>query len=267
MMTNNVANLELPELNISEEEFIEQVKKDFWICCVSREMSLLGRKEVLTGKAKFGIFGDGKEVPQVALARTLKKGDWRSGYYRDQTMMLALEVSSVENLFAQLYADADNDIFSGGRQMNAHFATPFVDESNQWVDFTKQYNVTSDVSCTAGQMPRAVGLALASKLFRENEELREYNTLSQEGDEVCFCTIGDASTSEGVFWEAVNAAGVMQVPMAISVWDDGYGISVPTKYQTTKGSISEALSGFKSKKKEEGIDLYVEKGWSYPALR
>jgi len=266
-MSNNIAELELSELNVSQDEFIEQVKEDFWICCISREMSLLGRKEVLTGKAKFGIFGDGKEVPQVAMARAFKKGDWRSGYYRDQTMMLALGISSIEDLFAQLYSDPINDKFSSGRQMNAHFATPFIDESNQWVDFTDQYNVSSDVSCTAGQMPRAVGLALASKLFRENEDLKEYKTYSKNGKEVCFCTIGDASTSEGIFWEAVNAVGVMQVPMAISVWDDGYGISVPTKYQTTKGSISEVLSGFKSNKKGEGIDIYVEKGWSYPAVR
>ncbi len=249
-----------------DNSFVREVLKDFWTCCISREASLLARREVLTGKAKFGITGDGKEVPQVAMARAFKKGDWRSGYYRDQTLMFALELSTVEDFFAQLYADHDNDPFSGGRQMNSHYATPMVDKYGEWVKQTAQYNTSSDISSTGGQMARGLGLAIASKKYRESEDLRDTTDFSENGNEVCFCTIGDASTSEGIFWETVNAAGVTQVPMAISVWDDGYGISVPKKYQTTKGSISEVLEGFRVNEKGEGMDIYNAKGWNYPEL-
>ncbi len=249
-----------------QSKFTNEVLKDFWICCVSREVSLLGRKEVLTGKAKFGILGDGKEVAQVAMARAFKKGDYRSGYYRDQTFMFALGLSSVEDYFAQLYADHDNDPFSGGRQMNCHFATPFIGENGEWLDQTLGYNITSDISCTGGQMARALGLALASKLYRKSEVLDGEHKFSSGGQEVVFCTIGDASTSEGVFWETVNAAGVEKVPLAISVWDDGYGISVPIDLQTTKGSISEILRGFELDESGDGIHIFEGKGWDYPGL-
>ena len=248
-------------INLTGKEIIE----DFETCWISREASLLGRKEVLTGKAKFGILGDGKEVPQVAMARAFKKGDFRSGYYRDQTLMLALGISTVEDFFAQLYADTENDPFSGGRQMNCHYATQLIDEEGNWTSHVEEYNVSADISSTAGQMARSLGLALASKKYRANKELQETG-FSNQGNEVCFCTIGDASTSEGIFWETVNAAGVMKVPLAISVWDDGYGISVPKKYQTTKESISKVLEGFKTDEKGRGIDIYTEKGWNYPAL-
>lgn len=244
----------------------EDVLKDFQTCCISRETSLLGRKEVLTGKAKFGILGDGKEVPQVAMARAFRPGDWRSGYYRDQTLMFALGLSTVEDFFAQLYADADNDPFSGGRQMNAHFATPALDEQGEWANQLERFNISADISSTAGQMSRGLGLALASKKYRHNKQLAEGTPFSNKGNEVCFCTIGDASTSEGIFWETVNAAGVLQVPLAISVWDDGYGISVPIEYQTTKGSISEALSGFQANEDSSGLDIYTAKAWDYPGL-
>lgn len=244
----------------------ETVLKDFEICCISREVSLLARKEVLTGKAKFGITGDGKEVPQVAMAKAFRKGDFRAGYYRDQTLLFALGLSTVEEFFAQLYADAENDPFSGGRQMNNHFATPLVDENDDWLNLRKRYNISSDISSTAGQMARSLGLALASKKYRQDAAMDQKGLFSENGDEVCFCTIGDASTSEGAFWETVNAAGVMQVPLSISVWDDGYGISVPVDYQTTKGSISEALSGFQSDGEKTGIEIYVVKGWDYPGL-
>ncbi len=244
----------------------EEILKDFELCCVSREASLLGRKEVLTGKAKFGIFGDGKEVPQVAMAKAFKKGDFRSGYYRDQTFAFALGISSVEEFFAQLYSDSDNDPHSGGRQMNSHFATPYFDENGDWLPLKEMYNNSSGISPTAGQMARALGLAFASKKYRESKEISKNNPFSDNGKEVCFCTIGDASTSEGIFWETVNAAGVLKVPLAISVWDDGYGISVPIEYQTTKGSISEVLEGFRLNEKGEGINIYEEKAWDYPAL-
>lgn len=243
-----------------------EILKDFEICCISREASLMARKEVLTGKAKFGITGDGKEVPQVAMARAFKKGDFRSGYYRDQTFMLALGLTTIEAFFAQLYADTDNDPFSGGRQMNSHYATPLLDSNGEWTNHNDQFNISSDISCTGGQMARALGLALASKKYRAHPTLANSTSFSQAGNEVCFCTIGDASTSEGVFWETINAAAVMQVPLAVSIWDDGYGISVPVELQTAKGSISEALKGFQAKDGEKGIDIYVESGWDYPTL-
>lgn len=227
---------------------------------------MLARKEVLGGKAKFGIVGDGKEVPQVALARVFGKGDWRSGYYRDQTWMFALGLSTVEEFFAQLYSDPDNDPFSGGRQMNCHFATPTLDENGRWLPQDDRFNVSSDISPTGGQMARAVGLAQASAFYRKFPQLGKDKQMSNKGNEVCFVSIGDASTSEGVFWEAVNAAAVMKVPMAVSVWDDGYGISVPTAMQTTKGSISRLLEGFHIDENGEGIFLYTAKAWDYPGL-
>lgn len=251
---------------ILEELSIQDILDDYKICCVSRELSTLGRKEVLSGKAKFGIFGDGKEVPQVAMARAFKKGDFRAGYYRDQTFVMALDLCTVEEFLAQMYADTENDPFSGGRQMNTHFATPYFDKNGNWLPLKEKYNMSSDVSATAGQTARAIGFALASKYYKENPKLGSNNIFSNNGNEVTFCTIGDASTSEGAFWEMMNAAAVMQVPLATSVWDDGYGISVPTEYQTVKGSISAALEGMSSDKEGEGIDIYALKAWDYSTL-
>lgn len=253
---------------LSFELFRETVLSDYRVCCESRETSLLGRREVLTGKAKFGIFGDGKEVAQVAMARFFKPGDFRAGYYRDQTFMFASGLATVEQFFAQLYADPDisRDPFSGGRQMNAHFSTPFVNGNGDWLDLAERKNCSADIAPTAGQMPRALGLAFASKTFRNVPQLTGLTNLSKNGNEVCFCTIGDASTSEGHFWETINAAGVLQVPLAVFVWDDGYGISVPKKYQTTKGSISDALKGFQQKEGTNGIDIYKLKGWDYAGM-
>ena len=244
---------------------VSELLEDYRTCCISREVSILARRDVLTGRGKFGITGDGKEVAQVALARSFRKGDWRSGYYRDQTILFALGLLSVEDYFAQLYADPENDPMSGGRQMNAHFATPLIHEDGQWLNQLEQYNISADISPTAGQMARGLGLALASKKYREIKALKN-SIFSDGGNEVCFCTIGDASTSEGIFWETVNAACVMQVPLAISVWDDGYGISVPIDYQTTKKSISKALAGMKYDK-SGGLRIYTAKGWDYAALR
>ncbi len=253
--------------NNSGLDYVAEVLKDYATCVLSREISLIGRREVLSGKGKFGIFGDGKEVPQMAMARTFQKGDWRAGYYRDQTLMFALGVSTPEDFFGQLYADCDNDPFSGGRQMNAHFATPNVDKNTgEWTNHLDTYNMSSDISATAGQMARAVGFGLASKKYREITELRNTTNFSHFGNEVCFCTIGDASTSEGPFLEAVNAAAVMRIPLAIFIWDDGYGISVPTELQTTKGSISEALRGFEMTDERGGLDIYTCKAWDYPSL-
>ncbi|MBK6572751.1 MAG: transketolase [Saprospiraceae bacterium] len=263
---SNIQNL-LDQIEGPQAEYKKEVLKDLWICLVSREVSLVGRKEVLTGKAKFGILGDGKELPQVAMARAFKKGDFRSGYYRDQTFMFALGLCSVKEYFGQLYADPQNDPFSGGRQMNAHFATPLIDSEGNWTDHTKTYNVSSDVSSTGGQMARALGLALASKQYRQNKDLKTYRkNFSNKGNEVSFVTIGDASTSEGVFWETMNAASVMQVPLAVCVWDDGYGISVPIALQTVKQNISEALSGFEKSKDGNGLRIFSAKGWDYPSL-
>ncbi len=266
-MLENIVEKDEKIINLSKEElFKAEALQDFKICCISREASLMARKEVLTGKAKFGIAGAGKEVPQVAMARAFKKGDWRSGYYRDQTFMFALGLSRVEDFFAQLYADSENDPFSGGRQMNSHYSSPSV-ENGEWTDHNSMFNISADVSCTAGQMARAVGIALASKKYRENAQIKTGTNFSDQGNEVSFCTIGDASTSEGVFWESVNAAGVQKIPLAIFIWDDGYGISVPTKYQTTKGSISTILDGFKLDKKGNGISIHKISGWDYEALR
>ncbi|MBS1622126.1 MAG: transketolase [Bacteroidetes bacterium] len=253
---------------LSFESFREEVLLDFKIACISRETSLLGRKEVLTGKAKFGIFGDGKEIAQIAMAKYFAPGDFRSGYYRDQTFMLALNMVTVQELFAQLYADPDSirEPFSKGRQMNCHFATRFVEENGDWFDLANNKNISSDISPTGSQMPRGLGLAFASKVFRNNKQLHSFSHLSNRGDEVCFTTIGDASTSEGLFWETINAAGVLQVPLAVFVWDDGYGISVPKEYQTTKSSISEILKGFQKTDDSNGIHIYKVKGWDYAAM-
>jgi pyruvate/2-oxoglutarate/acetoin dehydrogenase E1 component/TPP-dependent pyruvate/acetoin dehydrogenase alpha subunit len=253
---------------LSFDHFRNEVLKDYRLACESREASLLGRKEVLTGKAKFGIFGDGKEVAQVAAAKFFKPGDFLSGYYRDQTFAFATEVATVEEFFSQLYADPDpaNDPHSAGRQMNSHFASPFVNEQGEWLDLVNRKNITSGMAPTAAQMPRTVGLALASKLFRHEKSFQQYTHLSNNGNEICFCTIGDASTSEGHFWETVNAAGVLQIPVAFFVWDDGYGISVPKKFQTTKGSISEALKGMQKKDGTNGIEIYKVKAWDYAGM-
>ncbi len=253
---------------VSFDHFRTEVLQDYRHVCVSREASLLGRKEVLTGKAKFGIFGDGKEVAQVAMAKFFQPGDFRSGYYRDQTFMFASGLATIEQFFAQLYADTDikNEPFSGGRQMNSHFATQIVDENGDWLPLAQLKNISSDIAPTAGQMPRGLGLAFASRAFRKIDVLKQFPDLSDNGKEVCFVTIGDASTSEGHFWETMNAAGVLQVPMAVFVWDDGYGISVPKKYQTTKASISEALSGFQKEEGTNGFQIYKVKGWDYAGL-
>jgi len=253
---------------LSFESFRNEILSDYYMACLSREASLLGRKEVLTGKAKFGIFGDGKEVAQVAMAKFFREGDFRSGYYRDQTFQFAIGQATVEQFFAQLYADPDdkNDPNSAGRQMVSHFCTALTDEQGNWVDLVNRKNTIADLAPTAGQMPRSLGVALASKCFRSIKELKQFGHLSDNGNEVCFVTIGDAATSEGHFWETVNAAGVMQVPMAIFVWDDGFGISVPTKLQTTKGSISEALSGFQKKDDSNGFHIYKVRGWDYAGM-
>lgn len=256
------------EEKLSFDKFRQEVLADYRWACISREASLLSRKEVLTGKAKFGIFGDGKEVAQVAMAKFFQTGDFRAGYYRDQTFMFATGLATVDQFFSQLYADPDvkHDPFSAGRQMNSHFATPFLDEKGDWLDLANRKNISSDISTTAGQMARSLGLAFASKCFRRVRELDQYSHLSNNGNEVCFCTIGDASTSEGQFWETINAAGVMQVPLVVFVWDDGYGISVPKKFQTTKGSISEAMKGFQKERGTNGFQIYHVKGWDYAGM-
>lgn len=253
---------------LSYEGFKATVLNDFKVAILSRETSLLGRKEVLTGKAKFGIFGDGKELPQVAMAKCFKQGDFRSGYYRDQTFMFATGLANVEQFFAQLYADPidGHDIFSSGRQMNCHFASRFVDEKGNWLDLANRKNISSDIAPTGGQMVRALGLAFASKCFRNTPDLQQFDELSHNGNEVCFCTIGDASTSEGHFWETINAAGVLQVPLAVFVYDDGYGISVPKAYQTTKESISTALKGFQKQDNTNGVNIYRVKAWDYAGM-
>jgi len=251
---------------LSFEAFRKTVLEDYRTALASREVSLLGRREVLTGKAKFGIFGDGKEIAQAALAKFFQKGDFRSGYYRDQTLMFALGLSNVVDYFAQLYADVENDPYSGGRNMNSHFSTPFVNDKGDWLPLADSYNVSADIAPTSGQMVRGLGLAFASKFFRNANPDPAFEGLTNQGNEVCFCTIGDASTSEGHFWETINAAGVLQVPLAVIVYDDGYGISVPIELQTTKGSISEALAGFEKKPGTNGIKIFTVNGWDYAAL-
>lgn len=246
----------------------EMILADYRLACESREASLLGRKEVFMGKAKFGIFGDGKEVAQIAMAKVFRNGDHRAGYYRDQTFMLAIGEMVLSNYFAQLYAhtSVEADPASAGRQMTGHFATRMLDERGQLKEISKLKNSSADISPTAAQMPRLLGLAYASKLFRQNKELTVFDNLSIHGNEIAFGTIGNASTSEGMFFEAINAAGVLQVPMLISVWDDEYGISVPKEYQTTKGSISKILAGFQRNKTEKGFEIFTANGWDYEEL-
>jgi pyruvate/2-oxoglutarate/acetoin dehydrogenase E1 component/TPP-dependent pyruvate/acetoin dehydrogenase alpha subunit len=264
LMTSDQQALE----NISFDLFRKEVLKDYQLVCESREASLLGRKEVLTGKAKFGIFGDGKEVPQVAIAKFFRPGDFYAGYYRDQTLGFALGTSTIEQFFSQLYADPDveHDPHSAGRNMNAHFSSRLIGEDGEFLDLIHMKNFTAGLAPTAAHIPRSLGLAYASKAFRQIKELADLKNLSVNGNEICFCTIGDASTSEGHFWEIVNAAGVLQIPLAIFVWDDGYGISVPVKYQTTKGSISEVLRGFQKEEGTNGIDIYKVKAWDYAGM-
>jgi len=269
MMPNvNLTTNPIDASELSFDDFKTIVFQDYKIAVESRQASLLGRKEVLSGKAKFGIFGDGKEVPQIAMAKAFKKGDWRSGYYRDQTFAFATGISTIKEFFAQLYAnpDLEADPASGGRQMNCHFATRSINEDGSWKNLTEIKNCSADIAPTGGQMARLVGLAYASKLFRQNPELDYLKNFSVHGNEVAFGTIGNASTSEGVFFEAINAAGVLQIPMAISVWDDAYGISVPAKYQTTKEDISEILKGFQRNDGQPGYEIYKVKGWDYPGL-
>jgi len=241
----------------------EEVLADFRLANLSRQLSYIGRREVLSGKAKFGIFGDGIEIIQIALAKQFNDGDWRSGYYRDQTWMMAMGHYNAIEFFHQLYGNNDQKLApsgSGGRVFNNHFCLPNVNPDGTFRDLMIQKNSSADISPTAGQMPRLLGLAYASKLFRQNKELHKYTTLSNKGNEVAFGSIGDASTSEGHFWETMNAAGVLQVPMAITVYDNGYGISVPKEYQTTKGSISEVMKGFETGKDKPGITILKAKG-------
>ncbi|SEN38772.1 Pyruvate/2-oxoglutarate/acetoin dehydrogenase complex, dehydrogenase (E1) component [bacterium A37T11] len=253
---------------LSFDDFKNIVIKDYKVAFESRQVSLLGRKEVLTGKAKFGIFGDGKEVAQLAMAKVFKLGDWRSGYYRDQTFVFAAGITTIYAFFSQLYAhpSLEADPSSAGRQMNCHFSTRHITEDGSWADQTLMFNSASDISTTGGQIPRLLGLAQASKIYRHHPELRGQNNFSSEGNEVAFGTIGNASTSEGVFLEAINAAGVMQIPAAISIWDDGYGISVSNKIQTTKEDISEVLKGFQRDEKGAGFEIFKVRGWDYPGL-
>jgi 2-oxoisovalerate dehydrogenase E1 component len=253
------------QLSISSEEILQ----DYRLAYCSRQASLIGRREVMSGKAKFGIFGDGKEVPQLAMARAFKKGDFRSGYYRDQTFMLATGQTTLEEFFAQLYAHADSEAepASGGRAMNAHFGTRLLNPDGSWKDLVNRYNSSSDVSPTGSQMPRLVGLAYASRLYRELDELKRFNQFSNNGNEIAFGTIGNATTAEGVFWEAINATGVLRSPMVISIWDDEYGISVHNRHQMVKENISELLKGFQREGgHRDGFEIFMVRGWDYPAL-
>ena len=257
----------IPDLqnNMSFDDFKAEVLNDYKIAVLSRECSLLGRREVLTGKAKFGIFGDGKEIPQLAMAKAFKKGDWRSGYYRDQTFMMAIGAYTIEQFFAGLYGNTNIELepMSAGRQMGGHFTTHILDDNGDWKDQTQQYNSSTDISPTAAQMPRLLGLAQASKIYRQLEDIKQTD-FSIKGNEVAWGTIGNASTTEGVFFETINAAGVIQVPMIISIWDDEYGISVHAKHQTTKESISEILLGFQRDTESAGLEILRVKGWDYP---
>src|SRR5512141_405597 len=251
----------------------EEIIKDYRLAYQSRQASLIGRREVLSGKAKFGIFGDGKELANLAIAHAFQKGDWRSGYYRDQTWMFMLGVMSIQEFFAQLYAHADlhHESNTGGRSMNSHFASRYVNPDGSWKNQTEMYNTSADISPTAAQMPRAVGLAYASVLYRDVEELKQFTQFSRNGNEVTFASIGNASTSEGMFWEAVNAIGVLQAPAVITVYDDGYGISVPNQFQMVKENIFAILQGFQrdpcpEPECERGYELFQVRGWDYPAL-
>src|SRR5476651_1540262 len=253
---------------LSFDDFKSIVINDYRIASESRQASILGRREVLTGKAKFGIFGDGKEVAQLAMAKAFKKGDWRAGYYRDQTFMFATGMSNLNEFFAQLYAnpDIEKDPASAGRQMNCHYATRYLDADGNWINQAESKNCSADISTTGGHMPRLLGLAYASKLYRQNTGLHDLDKFSVNGNEVAFGTIGNGSTSEGLFFEALNAAGVLQVPMAISVWDDAYAISVPANLQTTKEDISEVLKGFQREDGTNGYEIFKVRGWDYVAL-
>ena len=251
----------------------EEIIKDYRLAYQSRQTSLIGRREVLSGKAKFGIFGDGKEIPQLAMARAYQKGDWRSGYYRDQTWMFALGVTSIQEFFAQLYshADVEHEPATAGRSMNAHFATRYLYPDGRWKDQTQTYNVAADVSPTATQMARTVGLAYASVVYRNLDELHQFQEFSHNGDEIAWATIGNASTAEGIFWESVNAIGVLHAPSIITIYDDGYGISVPNQFQMVKENIGAILSGFQrdpcpAEDCDRGYDLYTVRAWDYPAL-
>ena len=253
------------KIKISKKEILE----DYYLINESRQLSLLGRKEVFMGRAKFGVFGDGKELAQIAMSKVFENGDIRSGYYRDQTFMMAIDQLTSNQFFSQLYSHTDvtKDPHSAGRQMNCHFATRMLNDSGEWKTLTDIKNSTSDISCVAGQMPRLIGLAYASKLYRNNSNLSNNQNFSINGNEVAFGTIGDAGTSEGHFWEAMNAAGVLQIPLVMSIWDDGYGISVPSEYHTTRNDLSKALSGFqRSNKHEKGFELFQVKGWYYVGL-
>ncbi|GIR12527.1 MAG: hypothetical protein CM15mP23_11020 [Cryomorphaceae bacterium] len=258
----------LKNKEISFVDFRNELLSDFRLACESREASLLGRREVLTGKAKFGIFGAGKELAQIAMSKVFREGDFRSGYYRDQTFMMAIGQMSIRQMFAGLYGHTDLELepSSGGRQMSGHYASRTLNNDGTWKNLMGIKNSSADVSCTASQMPRLLGLAQASKIYRKNKSLEDWNSFSNNGNEVAFGTIGDSSTSEGLFFETINAAGVLQVPMIISVWDDGYGISVPSKYQTTKESISEVLNGFQRDEDNPGFEIFRVKGWDYPSL-
>ncbi len=251
----------------------EEIIKDYRLAYQSRQASLIGRREVLSGKAKFGIFGDGKELANIAIARAFQKGDWRSGYYRDQTWMFMLGVMNVQEFFAQLYAHADlnHELNTAGRSMNAHFASRYINPDGSWKNQTEMYNTSADVSPTGAQMPRAVGLAYASVVYRGLPELEEFTQFSKNGNEVTFASIGNASTAEGMFWESVNAIGVLQAPAVITVYDDGYGISVPNQFQMVKENIYEILQGFQrdpcpEPECQRGYELYQVRGWDYPAL-
>jgi pyruvate/2-oxoglutarate/acetoin dehydrogenase E1 component/TPP-dependent pyruvate/acetoin dehydrogenase alpha subunit len=261
-----ISKLDLAELSF--EDFKSIVIKDYRIAYESRQASIIGRREVLTGKAKFGIFGDGKEVAQLAMAKAFRKGDWRAGYYRDQTFMFATGMSNLKEFFAQLYAHPDiaEDPASGGRQMNCHYATRFINPDGSFINQAESMNCSADISTTGGHMPRLLGLAYASKLYRQNKELKSLDTFSVNGNEVAFGTIGNGATSEGLFFEVFNAAGVLQVPMAISIWDDAFAISVPASIQTTKEDISEVLKGFQREEGTNGYEIFKVRGWDYVAL-
>jgi pyruvate/2-oxoglutarate/acetoin dehydrogenase E1 component/TPP-dependent pyruvate/acetoin dehydrogenase alpha subunit len=253
---------------LSFNDFKNEVLADYKLAVISRECSILGRKEVLMGRGGFGIFGGGKEIPQIAMAKAFKNGDFRSGYYRDQTFMMAIGALTPQQLFASVYGDTniENSPESAGRQMNNHFATHSLNEDGSWKNLMEQKNSSSDISCTAGQMPRLLGLAQASKVYRHVDELENFTNFTNKGNEVAWGTIGNASTSEGLFWETINAAGVMQVPMVMSIWDDEYGISVHARHQTTKENISEILKGFQREENTNGFEIFTVKGYDYPAL-
>ena len=260
--------LEKPEITSTLQMTTEYFLNDYYLAFLSRQLSILGRREVHNGRAHFGIFGDGKEIVQLALAKNFQKGDWRSGYYRDQTFMLALGLLQPEEFFAMIYGDTDDEVnpSTGGRNFNNHFTTSNTDENGVIKNLSEKFNSAADISSTGGQMPRLLGLAQASKIVREHPEMKLHLNNNVTGNEVAFGTIGDASTSEGLFFETINAAAVMQVPLAVTVYDDGYGISVPVELQTAKASISEALKGFQKEKYSNGIEIFTCLGWDYPSL-